>query len=1012
MLQSARFTPYVGSVILPSFPLHLPFLMFLFLLQSGVTAGTVKFNRDVRTLLSDRCFQCHGPDEQKREGKLRLDTFEGATGKAKSGATAIVPGQPDQSEFMKRILTHDLVDVMPPPKTKKTPFTEAEVATLKQWIKEGALYEGHWAFQPLLSVVVPTLEPRVAGKNEIDSFIRDRLAKEGLPPSAEADRSTLIRRLSLDLTGLLPTPAELDAFVKDPSPDAYEKCVDRLLASPHYGERWGRHWLDQARYADSDGYSIDAERAMWPYRDWVIKSMNDDLPFDQFTIEQLAGDLLPKATKAQRAATAFHRNTLINSEGGVDPEQYRIEAVVDRVNTTGAVWMGLTVGCAQCHTHKYDPISHQEYYQLFTFFNTCTDRNDKGATLAMAPGEIFGTTPPTIPLPQAEWEATTQKRLTDAKTPGVGSLKATWKAVSLVDYDTATGAGFVKLPDNSLLSDGKGSFNDTYRVSFTSSLEKISTIRLRALTHESLPKQGPGRAGNGNFVLTKVEVTQGGKPVAVQAALADHEQPNYSVSGVLDDNAGTGWAINTGPGSKAKMNAEHEAILLLQSPVDARTEPLEVKLYHELNQNYLLGRFALEAAADQPKTSLSAGDAELLAALNAAEKSRNPQQRKLIASAFGKAKDERQPKGTAALMVMEEMPAPRPTHLLQRGDFTRPDLAGGAMSPGVLAAVSSAMPAAPTEFKNRLDLAKWLVHSQNPLTPRVTVNRVWMHLFTRGLVETEEDFGTQGTPPSHPELLDWLAHRFIKDGWSFKKLLRTIVTSATYRQSSVGRSDVAERDPRNLLLARQERTRVEAEIIRDAALTASGLLDATIGGPSVFPVQPEGVYAFTQNAKKWQVSGGTGRFRRGLYTTFYRSAAHPLFSTFDAPDFQTTCTRRGRSNTPLQALMMANNGAFLELARGLAGRLIKEIPGPFAAQLDARVSRAFLLCVSREPTTAERTALQGALLGLLQTFTKNPAEAAALLDAALPIAAPPAEAAALTSLARILFNSDNFLTRE
>ncbi len=994
-------------------PLHYVALLSLLLLfPKNAGAGTIKFNRDVRTLLSDRCFQCHGPDEKKREGKLRLDTFEGATGKAKSGATAIVPGQPEQSEFMKRILTHDLVDVMPPPKTKKTPFTEAEVATLKQWIQEGASYEGHWAFQPLPSVRVPVLEPSLAGKNEIDAFIRERLTKEGLTPSAEADRATLLRRLSLDLIGLLPSPAEVEAFVKDQSPNAYEKCVDRLLASPHYGERWGRHWLDQARYADSDGYSIDAERPMWPYRDWVIKALNDDLPFDQFTIEQLAGDLLPQATKAQRVATAFHRNTLINSEGGVDPEQYRIEAVVDRVNTTGAVWMGLTMGCAQCHTHKYDPISHQEYYQMFTFFNTCTDRNDKGATLPMAPGEVFGTTPPPAALPQTEWEATARKRLAEAITPGAGALKADWKAVNLVDYDTATGAGFVKLPDNSLLSDGKGSFNDTYRVSFTSSLGKVASIRLRALTHESLPKQGPGRAGNGNFVLTKVEVSQGGKPVAVQAAMADHEQPEFAVAGVLDDNARTGWAINVAAGSKARMNAEHEAVLLLQSPVDARKEPLEVKLYHELNQNYLLGRFALEAAEDQPKSILSAGDTMLLEALKTPEKSRNAQQRKLLATAYGKAKSESQPKGTAALMVMEEMPTPRPTHLLQRGDFTRPDLAGGAMSPGVLAAVARAMPAGPTEFKNRLDLARWLVHPQNPLTPRVTVNRIWMHLFTRGLVETEEDFGTQGTPPSHPELLDWLASHFIKDGWSIKQLLRTIVTSATYRQSSVGRADVAERDPRNLLLARQERTRVEAEIIRDAALTASGLLDPTIGGPSVFPVQPEGVYAFTQNAKKWQVSEGTGRFRRGLYTTFYRSAAHPLFSTFDAPDFQTTCTRRGRSNTPLQALMMANNGAFLELARGLAGRLLKDLPGPFAAQLDARISRAFLLCVSREPTAAERTALHEALLGLLQTFTKNPTEAAALLDAAMPIAAPPAEAAALTSLARILFNSDNFLTRE
>ena len=976
-------------------------------------AGEVKFNRDVRTMLSDRCFQCHGPDEKKREGGLRLDTLAGATKAAKSGAVAIVPGKPDESEMLKRILTHDEDDVMPPTKAKKPPFSEAEIATLRQWITEGAKYEGHWAFQPLLKVAPPKLEG-VAGKNEIDAFILQRLQQAGIRPSPEADRATLMRRLSLDLVGLLPTPEELGKFVNDTDPQAYEKLVDRLLANPHFGERWGRHWLDQARYADSDGYSIDAERAMWPYRDWVIKAFNDDKRFDQFTIEQLAGDLMPQPTKEQRIATAFHRNTLINSEGGVDPEQYRVESVIDRVNTTGAVWLGLTIGCAQCHTHKYDPIQHKEYYQMLAFFNSGTDKNDRGATLSVAPGEVFGRTDAKSKAPTQEaWEAETLAKLKSSQQQSeTKGMEAAWKPVTLLEYDTSTGAGFKLLPDNSLLSDGKGSFNDTYRVSFKTTLPKVASIRLRALTHDSLPKQGPGRANNGNFVLTKVEFTQGGVPVAVQAVRADHEQPGYAVAGVLDNDGQSGWAINVGPGSKAKMNAEHDAVFILKEPLDSSKGPLEAKLYHERNQNYLLGCFALEVASERPSVAMPKEEMALANTLRKPDAVRNAAEKKLVLTAYKKATESAQAPGAAALMVMEEMEKSRPTYLFQRGDFTRPDTAGGQIPPGVLAEVAAAMPNAPTQFKNRLDLARWLVHPQHPLTPRVTVNRIWMHLFAKGLVETEEDFGTQGTPPSNPELLDWMSSQFMARGWSMKQMIRLIVTSGTYRQSSHARPDLADKDARNLLLARQERTRMEAEIIRDAALSASGLLDATIGGASVFPVQPEGVYAFTQNAKKWTVSPGTGRFRRGIYTMFYRSAPHPLFGTFDAPDFQTVCTRRGRSNTPLQALLMANNGAFLEMARGLAGRLLKDVPGPFAQSLDARISRAYVLSLCRQPTAAERKTLLETLPKLLAQFTAQPQEAASLLDPQIPLAAPPAEAAALTCLGRIIFNSDNFLNRE
>jgi len=745
-----------------------------------------RFNRDIRPILSNTCFQCHGPDEKKRAGGLRLDLREGATAVLESGRAAIVPGRPEESEILRRVASHDPDDAMPPPKAKRPPISAADIETLRAWIAAGAPYEGHWAWQPMTRPVPPAVKNEAWVRHDLDRFILARLEAEGISPSPEADPATLARRLSLDLTGLPPSLDDESPSVdrdREPpaAPDAaaaatnamHRRRVDALLASPHYGERWGRHWLDQARYADSNGYAIDGDRVMWPYRDWVIAAVNRDLPFDQFTIEQLAGDLLPEATTSQRAASAFHRNTLINEEGGVDPEQFRIESVVDRVNTTGTVWLGLTIGCAQCHTHKYDPITHRDYYRLFAFFNSTADRNDRGPTVAVARGEF--------------------------------------------------------------------------------------------LTPEG----------------------QSGPPAA--------------------DHAGAGA----------------------------------------------------------------------------------------------------EPSPPVNLMVMAELPEPRPTHVLLRGDFTRPDATAGVLPPGIpevfggpLATEKNGAARRPS----RLDLARWLASPHNPLTARVTVNRVWMRYFGRGLVETEEDFGTQGTPPSHPELLDWLASEFITSGWSMKALHRLIVTSATYRQSSQARPDLEEKDPRNLLLARQARLRLEAEIIRDAALAASGLLDRTLGGPSVRPPQPDGVYAFTQQAKKWETSTGPDRYRRGLYTFFYRSAPHPLFGTFDAPDFQTTCTRRGRSNTPLQALSLANDPAFLECARALAARVTQELPGGFVEKLEPRLDRAFRLTLHRPPSATERRLLLEHAERQHARFTAAPQEGVAL--------GSEAGASALASATRVLLNLDAFITRE
>lgn len=812
--------------------------LFSLLLPALLPAADAKldFNRDVRPILSDKCFQCHGPDDKTLKGDVRLDDRNSAV-----SAKAIVPGSPELSEALARILSDDPDEVMPPPKTKKT-VSPAEAEILRRWIAEGAEYKGHWAFEPIAATETGD------GQHPVDQFVRAELQRKGIQPSPEADPATLIRRLSLDLTGLLPAPDRVGSFLTEhqSNPDqAVAKLADELLASPHYGERWGRHWLDQARYADSNGYSIDGERAQWPYRDWVIRAINDDLPFDRFTIEQIAGDLLPNASKAQLVASAFHRNTLINQEGGTDPEQFRNEEVVDRVNTTGAVWLGLTLGCAQCHTHKYDPITHREYFELFAFFNHGTDINNTGATVEVAEGEMF-----------------------------------------LRDADPA---------------------------------------KLKAIDEAKA-------------ALAKITATT------------------------------------------AKRQVEWEKAELAKVAPDAKETPL-----------FLALRAAPDKRTNDQKKRLVAEFAKVDKEKLAAEKTLTEARRALGLGA------------AVNTMVMRDLPEPRETFIHLRGSFLDHDLKTGPLSPGVPAA----LPALPdkTTPRNRLDLAEWLVRPDHPLVPRVTVNRVWMRYFGKGLVSTENDFGTQGTYPTHPELLDWLAHDFVANGWSMKRLHKLIVTSETYRQSSHARPDLAETDPLNTLLARQNRLRVEAEIVRDAALSASGLLHPKVGGPGVKPPQPEGVYAFTQNKKSWTAATGPDRYRRGLYIQFYRSAPYPLLTTFDSPDFQSVCTARVRSNTPLQSLAMANDEALFELAQGLGARLLKEVP----ADDEKRLERAFFLCYARPPSDAERNAVASFRESQLASFQKDPAAAAAV---AAKGATDPAVAASWTTVARALMNTDEFITRE
>jgi hypothetical protein len=735
----------------------------LIALVLGSLSAWGDYLQNVKPILTRHCVSCHGADQQK--GGLRLDTAMGLIQGGDSGP-GLLPGQSDRSLVLQAIDgTHASVSRMP---YKKPALETQDRESIRSWIEAGAPVPEreepgryvHWSFVPPQRPAPPAIDG-----NPIDAFIRHRLQQAHITPSPEADRITLLRRVHLDLTGLPPSPAEVETFVRDTAPDAYERRVDELLRSPHHGERWARWWLDAARYADSHGYSVDAPRSLWPWRDWVIRSFQEDKPFDTFIVEQLAGDLLPNATIEQRVATGFHRNTQINQEGGIDPEQFRIESVIDRANTTGTVLLGLTVGCAQCHDHKFDPISQREYFQLFAFFNNQDE--------------------PTLPVPST----------------------------------------------------------------------------------------------------------------AQQAALATHENRVRQLKAEL-----AGLSTNEPAAERTRLESELKQL--------QKTKP-----------------------------------------------------------------------ATDTTLVLAERSEPRTSFLFIQGDFTRrgPDVAPA--TPAVLhpARFGTNTPA------NRLDLARWIVDPANPLTARVTVNRVWQQYFGKGLVETENDFGTQGIPPTHPELLDWLATELIRSHWSLHHLHRLIVTSATYRQSSRVRLDLAEQDANNRLLARQNRLRLDAEIIRDVALSVSGKLNPAVGGPSVFPPQPDGVMNLGQSRREWNISDGAERYRRGIYTFFWRATPHPALAVFDSPDAFSACTRRLRSNTPLQALTLLNDAAFVDLAQALAERITREAPA------ERRLDYSFQLCLARPPTEVERSRLRR----LVDEETRDHGEPAAW-----------------QTVARVLLNLDETITRE
>jgi hypothetical protein len=898
----------------------------------------------------------------------------------------------------------------------------------------------HWAFVPPTRPEAPAVTDESWVRNPIDRFVLARLEKEGIRPSPEAERATLIRRLSLDLIGLPPSIVEVDEFLGDTRPDAYERLVNRLLDSPHYGERWGRHWLDAARYADSNGYTIDGARSIWKYRDWVINALNRDMPFDQFTIEQIAGDMLPNATPDQVMATGFHRNTQKNEEGGTDQEQYRVEAIADRVATTGSVFLGLTLGCARCHDHKYDPISQREYYQVFALLNNAdepalpvpTTQQSKEepalvAEIAEAEKRLAMTEESSGPR-QLEWE----KQF-------AGRLDVEWTVLDPAEFRSQGGATITKLEDRSLLVGGQLPDRNTYTivadVPAGLAASGITAVRLETLTHDSLPQTGPGLASNGNFVLSEFRVAystvaaspngsgnaaKAGEPapVPIASATADHSQEKYPIAAAIDGKPNTGWAINL-PGQLPNqgLNTNRTAEFTFKENLKCdSTIRLVITLEHS-QAHYALGRFRLSVtAAPRDVAALSPG---LRDVLSIAPDARSDAQKKLARDEYNKVDRDRIPiaarvaelkelhkqlkSAITTTLVMKERAQPRETFVHLRGDFLRP---GDRVEPGVPAVFPPV--GAAGDRANRLDFARWLVDPANPLTARVTVNRVWQQFFGTGFVATENDFGTQGTPPTHPELLDWLATEFIARGWSMKALLRQVVTSATYRQSSRFRPDLVEKDPTNKLLARQTRLRLEAESIRDVGLAASGLLSPEIGGPGTYPPQPQGIYRFTQVVKFWKEPDGPDRYRRGMYVYFWRSSPYPFLTTFDAPDANVACTRRVRSNTPLQALTLANDRAFVEVAQGLATRVLCDGP-PSDSE---RIRFAFRTCFAREPGEIEGRNLAAFLQSQRTRFEQAPSEAESLAPKPLPKNAALSEAAAWTAVARVLINLDEFITRE
>ena len=1183
---------------LPAFSYSVLLVCLCILYGSAHAEKALNFSREVQPIIAEHCFTCHGPDESKRKRGLSLHEQGGLLGKTADGVDLIVPGNAEASLFFQRI-NHADPEMRMPPSDVKLRMTPTQIDIVKTWIEQGAKWEQHWAFVPPAWPTLPEVSEASWCRNEIDRFILQRINEAGLTPNPEASRETLIRRLSLDLTGLPPAPEEVNAFLADTRPDAYEQLVDRLLASPHYGENMAFAWLNAARYADTHGYQRDTKRYMWAWRDWVIKAFNDNMPFDQFTIEQLAGDLMPNPTLAQKIATGFNRNHRINGEGGIIPEEYAVEYVVDRVATTSETWMGLTMGCAKCHDHKFDPISQKDFFRLYDFFNRVPEEgkgreqgNDVPVVAVLSPEEearqmrLQGRASDITRALEGPDERldTAQQQWEQGWTEQFAALD--WKAIVPDQAVAQHGSTLTLQEDGAFLVSGENPAQESYSLSFTAA-RPLAAFRLEVLTDPSLPEQGPGRAPNGNTVLTDFQVvrtptdpTLPPETLPLVEALADYSQDNgeYLISNAIDgDSDLTGWAtgspvrrenrtayfilapsVSVLPGDKLTLTLKHTSphpqhsyghFRLAESPsrqpaewarptfgpwhyvgpikaesaadailekrfdpedgyqpdrtytkaelkwedkpewIDGEVIPLSRRLntaqylHRKVNlpipmelrlslgsgdgiKVWIDGNLQLtnnatrEAAPGQDtvaiylpegehnlliKISNGAGDCgfyfkpvnnggkDLFAFMHEVTQpaaSRDAAVSQKLKTLF-RAQDEKWitskerlarlakdlkklEEGKTTTMVMEDMPIPRETYLLKRGDYTSPDKSEQlhANVPPILGAMSADLP------KNRLGLAKWLCAPEHPLTARVQVNLYWQHYFGRGIVKTSEDFGTQGTPPTHPELLDWLALTFIQSGWDIKAMHKLLVTSATYRQSSVRSPQAAELDPQNLWLARAPRLRLPAQALRDQALAASGLLNAEIGGPSVYPYQPEGMWSSLTFLDKgeydtnfYEQDTGNKLYRRGLYTYWKRTIPPPRMQIFNGPDRERCTLRTEITNTPLQAMALLNDPTFVEAARHLAQRMLREA----GTDTTARIEHGYKLLLASAPGTAHQEILAKGLAAYQEHFAAHQEDALSLLsvgDAEPDTSLNPSEFAAYTMLASVMLNMDEAITRD
>lgn len=1003
-------------------------------LRAETPSTKIDFNRDIRPILSETCFACHGPDANKRKAELRLDTKDGLHALA-GGPKVIVPGKPAESELILRLTAESPEERMPPASTGKT-LTPQQIDLFRRWIEQGAEFKGHWAYiAPTLSPI-PNVDQPGFVRNDVDRFVLAELKERGLAPSAAADRRTLIRRLFFDLLGLPPKPEDVEAFVADKAPEAYEKLVDHLLDSPHYGERMAMFWLDLVRYADTNGYHGDNHEDRDMYRDYVIEAFNKNKPFDQFTIEQLAGDLLPNATTEQRVASGYNRLLMTTREGGAQAKEYMAKYSADRVRNVSAVWMASTMGCCECHDHKFDPFRAKDFYGMASFFADIQET---------AVGEQAGTPIPTPDqlVKQKELDA----RIADLKSQvdnpklDLAAAQAKWETQAVADLSANKPVWSVSKPmqteslgkatltvqdDQSVLSSGENPAKDTYVVTLATDLPRVTGLRLEALTHPSLNNGGSSR-GNGNFVLTgfEVSVTEPGKdqprPVKIASAVADFEQANFPITAAFDDKSDTGWAI---AGYEKKEN--RKAAFVFAEPVAMTAESrLVVRLKHEsIYAQHNIGRFRLSlTAGDKPNLQdLGLPDA-VVAALKVAADQRNAEQQKTLVDYYRTIDpqlnqlrqqvkqaeaDKTNFQKTIRTTLVSTSGAPRMIRVLPRGNWL--DDTGEVVAPAIPGFLQKNAPAA-DKRQTRLDLAQWFVSQDNPLVSRVMVNRLWKQVFGQGIVKSLEDFGAQGSWPTHPELLDWLALDFVDHGWDVKRTIKLLVMSGAYQQSSLVSEQLKHVDPFNSWLARQGRFRLDAEIIRDNALATSGLLIHKVGGPSSKPYQPPGYWSHLNfPMREWQNDQGDGLYRRGLYTYWCRTFLHPSLKTFDAPTREECTVERTRSNTPLQALVLLNDPTYVEASRKLAERMVRE-GGP---NIGTRLQFAYAHLLSRVPRPEEVKILTDMYQKhLIEYQAEKPAAEELLKIGAAPMTSDvdKAELAATTSIARVLYNLHETITR-